>query len=117
MTEDVKGLIKDLHETAVVLDAIGAVLGVGMKGGLVRQGAVELHRMMIENQTIGPLNDLCDTYKERAEKAEADIAAARAELGYAYLCVSSGYNHGVFDFSVLKDRALAYAAERAEVGS
>lgn len=44
-----------------------------------------------------------DRLAERSENARL-----RAELDYAYRCVSSGYNQGVFDFHVLRDRALAH---------
>ena len=42
------------------------------------------------------------------DAAHKEIGRLRRELDYAYRCVSSGYNQGVFDFSVLKDRALAH---------
>jgi len=40
-----------------------------------------------------------------------DNQKLRKELDYAYRCVSSGYNQGVFDFSVLKGRALKWVRD------
>lgn len=65
-------------------------------------------RTLVENLRRGtPLeNKAADTIEAQA----ADVARLRAELDYAYRCVSSGYHQGVFDFSVLKERSLAHMA-------
>ena len=39
----------------------------------------------------------------------------RAEIDYAYRCVAFGYNHGVFDLSVLKDRPVNHVKSQPEV--
>jgi hypothetical protein len=39
----------------------------------------------------------------------------RAEIDYAYRCVAFGYNHGVFDLSVLKDRPVNHVKSQPKV--
>ena len=48
-----------------------------------------------------------------ANQAAGEIERLRKELDYAYRCITGGYNQGVFDFSVLKNRALAHLAIEA----
>lgn len=40
--------------------------------------------------------------------AAAEIRERRAELTYAYRCITGGYRQGVFDFSQLRKRAFEF---------
>jgi hypothetical protein len=60
-----------------------------------------------------PLDD--DGLRLLLDQRDAEIAQLRREIDYLYRCVASGYNQGVFDFSILKDRALEHV-RRADRG-
>lgn len=60
------------------------------------------------------LSEKNDRLIDENARLRAERDALLKELDYAYRCVSSGYDQGVFDFSILRNRSLEHMRRAAE---
>ena len=49
---------------------------------------------------------------QHGKTADAEIERLTSELEYAYRCIDHGYKFGTFDFSVLRQRASEWLADK-----
>jgi hypothetical protein len=62
--------------------------------------ALNLANRLLDEPNADPDDDLRTLARQLTRKHE--------ELEYVYRCITGGFRQGVFDFSLLKDRAFEY---------